>query len=72
MPTTLNNLPKTLVVLITEISIEGNVLQVFLSDGREIRAPLEWFTKLRDASPKERGNWRLIGKGIGVHWPEFG
>ncbi|MGB7911887.1 MAG: DUF2442 domain-containing protein [Desulfobaccales bacterium] len=66
----MNILPKTLLVLITEISFEGDVLQVFLSDGREMRVPLEWFPKLRDASPEARRHWRLIGKGIGVHWPE--
>ncbi len=67
----MNILPKALVVLITEVSFEDNVLQVFLSDGREIRVPLEWFPKLRDASIEARQNWRLIGKGIGVHWPEL-
>ncbi|MGD0970549.1 MAG: DUF2442 domain-containing protein [Desulfobaccales bacterium] len=67
----MNISPKTLLVLITEISFEEGVLQVFLSDGREIRVPLEWFPKLRDASPKARRHWRLIGKGIGVHWPDI-
>ncbi|MGO9177143.1 MAG: DUF2442 domain-containing protein [Desulfobaccales bacterium] len=67
----MNISPKTLLVLITEISFEEGVLQVFLSDGREIRVPLEWFPKLRDASPKVRRHWRLIGKGIGVHWPDI-
>ena len=67
----MNISPKTLLVLITEISFEEGVLQVFLSDGREIRVPLEWFPKLRDASPKARRHWRLIGKGIGVHWPDL-
>ncbi len=67
----MNILPKTLVVLITEVSFEGDVLQVFLSDGREIRVPLEWFPKLRDASREERQHWRLIGKGVGIHWAEL-
>ncbi len=67
----MNILPKSLVVLITGISFEGDLLQAFLSDGREIRVPLEWFPKLRDASPEARQNWRLIGKGIGVHWPDL-
>jgi len=47
------------------------MLEVYLSDGREIRVPLEWFPKLRDASPEERQHWRLIGKGIGIHWPDI-
>ncbi len=67
----MNILPKTLVALITGVSFEDDVLHVFLSDGREIRIPLEWFPKLRDASPEERQNWRLVGKGIGIHWPDL-
>jgi hypothetical protein len=42
-----------------------------LTDGREISAPLEWFPRLRDASATQRRNWRFIGKGVGVHWPEI-
>ena len=67
----MNILPKALAVLITEVSFEGDMLQVLLSDGREIRVPLEWFPKLRDASPEARRHWRLIGKGIGIHWPDL-
>ncbi len=67
----MNILPKIIVVLITEVSFEEDLLQVSLTDGREIRVPLEWFPKLRDASPEERQNWRLIGKGIGIHWPDL-
>lgn len=40
-------------------------------DGLEISAPLEWFPRLRDATPAQRTQWRLIGKGVGGHWPEF-
>lgn len=46
-----------------------SALHFVLADGREISAPLEWFPKLRDASEPDRHNWRLIGNGIGVHWP---
>lgn len=67
----MNILPKAHIVLITEVSFEDEVLRVFLSDGREIRVPLEWFPKLRDASPEARAHWRLIGKGIGIHWPDL-
>jgi hypothetical protein len=67
----MNILPKVHIVLITEVSFEDEVLRVFLSDGREIRVPLEWFPKLGDASHKKRVHWRLIGKGIGIHWPDL-
>ena len=45
-----------------------DTLVVHLEDGRTISAPLEWFPRLRDASDAERQQWRLIGRGIGIHW----
>ncbi|MEZ5050100.1 MAG: DUF2442 domain-containing protein [Saprospiraceae bacterium] len=41
---------------------------LFLTDGREIAIPIEWFPTLRDASPEDLNNWRFIGNGIGIHW----
>lgn len=67
----MNILPKHLLVLITDVSFEDDMLQVFLSDGREIRVPLEWFPRLRNGSREQRQNWRLIGKGVGIHWPDL-
>jgi hypothetical protein len=67
----MNILPKPLLVLITDVSFEDDLLQVLLSDGREIRVPLEWFPRLRNGSPEHRQNWRLIGKEVGIHWPEL-
>ena len=32
--------------------------------------PLEWFPRLRDATPEQRKNWRLIGGGVGIHWED--
>ena len=46
-------------------------IRVILDDGREISAPLAWFPRLRDASDAQRANWRLIGQGEGVHWPDL-
>ena len=45
-------------------------LIVTLSDGREISVPLEWFPRLRDATPEQRRNWWLITRGIGIHWED--
>lgn len=44
---------------------------VHLEDGRSLTVPLEWFPRLRDATPEQRGRWTLIGPGIGIHWPEI-
>jgi hypothetical protein len=54
-----------------DVSIDNDALRFVLADGREIAAPLEWFPRLRDASEAQRKHWRLIGRGIGVHWPEI-
>jgi len=53
------------------VSFEDDSLVVRLADGRVIAAPLEWFPRLRNASPEQRANWRLIGNGIGIHWPDL-
>jgi len=57
-------------VLALNVRFTDDALIVALSDGREISAPLEWFPRLRDATSKQRKNWRLIAKGIGIHWED--
>ena len=54
-----------------DVSFTQNAVHFVLADGREISAPLEWFPKLRDANEQDKNNWRLIGNGIGVHWPKI-
>jgi hypothetical protein len=53
-----------------DVLFDEAAVHIVLADGREISAPLEWFPRLRDATPTQRCNWRLIGNGVGVHWPE--
>jgi len=57
--------------LATDVRIDDAMLHVALDDGRELSVPLEWFPRLRDGSPTDRANWRLIGHGEGIHWPEL-
>lgn len=54
-----------------DVLFANDAVHFVLADGREIAAPLEWFPRLRDATDRQRENWRLIGKGVGVHWPEI-
>jgi len=56
--------------LVVEVSCTNDALGVVLADGREVLVPLAWFPRLRDATRAQRSNWRLIGGGIGVHWPD--
>ncbi|SRR6266849_6664337 len=53
------------------VAITEEALTVALADGRTITVPLEWFPRLVHATMSERKNWRLIGKGEGLHWPEL-
>ena len=68
MPTLAVELPLPAV---ENLTITEETLTVELSDGRTLSVPLAWFPRLLHASPKERLNWRLIGKGHGVHWEDL-
>jgi hypothetical protein len=54
-------------VPVKDIEVTENSLAVSLADGRTIIVPLEWFPRLVHAAAAERKNWRLIGKGEGLH-----
>jgi hypothetical protein len=60
------DLPYAENVMITE-----DTLNVDLSDGRTISVPLNWFPRLLHSSQKQRNNWRLIGRGHGIHWNDI-
>ena len=53
------------------ISIDEESLTVDFIDGRTITVPLEWYPRLLHGTSQERNNWRLIGRGEGIHWPEL-
>ncbi|MEJ7810000.1 MAG: DUF2442 domain-containing protein [Gemmatimonadaceae bacterium] len=56
--------------LAVEADCTSDALRVRLADGREVSVPLEWFPRLRDATPEQRRRWRLIGGGVGLHWED--
>ena len=51
--------------------ITDDSLAVELTDGRTISVPLAWYPRLFHGEPAERNNWRLIGAGEGIHWPDL-
>jgi hypothetical protein len=53
------------------VTLTDDTLSVDLSDGRSISVPIAWFPRLMHSSNKERNNWRLIGKGHGIHWEDI-
>ena len=56
---------------VENLIVTEETLTVELSDGRTLSVPLAWFPRLFHASPEERNNWRLIGKGHGIHWEDL-
>ena len=50
------------------VSMTDDTLSVELSDGRLIAVPLTWFPRLLHGTPVERQQWRLTGRGEGIHW----
>ncbi len=53
------------------VTVTEDTLSVDLNDGRTISVPLAWFPRLLHATQAERNNWRLIGKGHGIHWEDI-
>jgi len=56
---------------ISHAAVTDDSLIIDLDDGRTISLPLAWYLRLLHASEKERSNWRVIGKGLGIHWPDL-
>jgi hypothetical protein len=57
--------------LATSVECTADSLSVELADGRRVTIPLTWSPRLQHATDEQRGNWRLIGGGIGIHWEEI-
>ena len=53
-----------------DVTVTDDRLIVILADGRELAAPLAWFPCLLEATHDQRRNWRFIGRGQGIHWPD--
>jgi hypothetical protein len=55
---------------IQDVRVTEDEIIAHLADGRVISVPLAWSWRLSEATPKQRENFRLIGSGQGVHWPD--
>ncbi len=54
-----------------EVEVTEDELVVRLVDGRCIIVPLVWYPRLFYARPEERRNWRLLGDGYAIEWPDL-
>ena len=55
----------------TGLSFENDFFYIDLEDGRRIGVPYHWFWRLDQATQEQRMNWRFIGQGSGIHWPDI-
>jgi hypothetical protein len=53
------------------VTVTEDALVVDLVDGRTVSVPLPWYPRLAHGTPTERANWRLLGRGEGIHWPDL-
>ena len=53
------------------VAVTEDSLSIDLVDGRTISVPLAWYPRLFHGTAEERKNWRLIGQGEGIHWPDL-
>ena len=53
-----------------DVTVTDDQILVVLADGRELAARLAWSPRLAEATADQRKNWRLIGRGQGIRWPD--
>ena len=66
MNTVMSDIPR-----IMDMQVTDEVITARLADGRTISVPLAWSWRLSEATPAQRGNFEIIGSGLGVHWPDI-
>ena len=58
-------------LIAVDVTVLDDRLVVLLADGRELATPLAWIPRLLKATSEQRRNWRFIGRGHGIHWPDI-
>ena len=51
------------------VEFTATELVVTLADGRKIVTPLDWYPRLRSATPEQRANYEIMP--MGIHWPDI-
>jgi Protein of unknown function (DUF2442) len=54
-----------------DVWFDADRLFVRFEDGRELGTPIARFPRLLHATQEQREDWRLIGRGVGIHWPQI-
>jgi hypothetical protein len=53
------------------VVVTDDTLTVDLVDGRTVSVPLAWYPRLAHGTSDERQNWRVTGRGEGIHWVDL-
>ncbi len=56
---------------ISSVTVTDEAIVAQLADGRIVSVPLDWSWRLKDATPKQRARWVIIGHGQGIRWPDI-
>ena len=54
-----------------KVAFKSDFLCLYLTDGREIRVPLEFYPRLKNAKKQQRENYKISGLGTSIHWPDI-
>ena len=52
------------------VDVSDDLITARLADGRTISVPLAWSWRLTNATPDQRRNYKIIGDGQGIRWPD--
>jgi hypothetical protein len=66
MPSEFNSDP-----IAVNVAITSDQFTVELADGRSLTVPLDWYPRLCHGSETELSNWRLLGNGYAIEWPDL-
>ena len=58
-------------LLAQSVSFDECNMYLHLTDGRTVVVPVGTYRRLREATPEQRNQWELIGRGTGLHWEEI-
>ena len=56
--------------LATLVTFDEHSFTLHLADGRTLSVPYAWSPRLAFATQEQRVNYKLLGRGTGIHWPE--
>ena len=66
----MNTAPNIVEPRLLNVRITDDEIIAQLIDGRTISVPLAWSWRLSEATPEERQNFKILGDGQGIHWPD--